>query len=179
MEYREITSFENMPFLFSRRKAGLLPPRPLRDLCASAWKNGDVTSWKTIPLQSDTPISPVLHEMLKTDLSPFFYSLRIHFRTVAQRFRRERGGGKGVLYVLKSDTPISSTLHEMLKNRLIAFASSARKNGDVTSCKTIPLQSDNAISFHTVRDAENRLNTSFLPLAFQFSRRVVKGVVTF
>ena len=41
------------------------------------------------------------------------------------------------------------------------------------------LRSNNPISSRTARDAENRLNTSFLPLAFQFSRRVVKGVVTF
>ena len=68
MEYREITSFENMPFLFSRRKAGLLPPRPLRDLCASARKNGDVTAWQTIPLQSDNPIFPTRYGMLKNRL---------------------------------------------------------------------------------------------------------------
>ena len=68
MEYREITSFENMPFLFSRRKAGLLPPRPLRDLCASARKNGDVTARQTIPLQSDNPIFPTRYGMLKNRL---------------------------------------------------------------------------------------------------------------
>ena len=57
------------------------------------------------------------------------------------------------------------------KSRLVTSASSARKNRDVTSRQTIPLQSDNAISSHTVRDAKNRLVTAFLLPAFPFLRR--------
>ena len=231
MEYRVITSFENTLFLFSRRKAGLLPPRPLRektgmllpekrypyrvttlflptrcgmlktglspprplrDLCASAWKNGDVTSWKTIPLQSDTPISPVLHEILKTDLSPFFYSLRIYF--LAEVTQRTRSGTKGSCHFFKNDNPISfHSVREAekqachLRAHCETSALSVRKNRDLTSWQTIIFTEWQLYFFHTARDTEKQTCRRFFTACiFIFSQRLrrergenQRGIVAF
>ena len=99
------------------QKADLSPSRPLRDLCASARKNRDVASWKTIPLQSNNTISSrTARDIEKTDLSPFFTACVFIF---SQRLRRERGEDqRGIGTFLRMITLFLSTRCGILKTDL-------------------------------------------------------------
>ena len=118
----------------------------------------------------------------KTDLSPLFYSLHIYFLAeVTQRTRRE---SKGNCCFLRSDNAISSIhragcrktdlsplfyyprLHFRAEARRLRRKRGAEQRGVVTFYRVTTL-----FLPHTAWDAENRLVTFFLPLAFQISRR--------
>ena len=110
-------------------------------------------------LRSDNAISSAPRGMQKTDLSPFFYSLRIHFRAETRRLRRERGGGeRGIVtswktIPLQSDTPISPAPRGMLKTDLsLSKNSETLKGGNCIVSRVMwamVKQSDNRSCFHT------------------------------
>ena len=88
----ELLLFKEWWRYFFHTPRGMLENRLITS-AFSAWKNRDVTIWKTIPLQSDNSISPTQYETQKIDLSSLFYHPRFNFRAEAQRLRKERSVG--------------------------------------------------------------------------------------